>query len=279
MSAFLRARGQLLSDSTIYSFSDFVDFLKFELRARIAKVRDYNRSKFAADLGLSHNRMSEILNRKLGLSTESARKIAKALALNEEETSYFCDLVDCRHARTIEARRLAKERIQSTNRYQELGLAEVQATGTWMSFAIIEALKVKGLNKPDRLADALRIDIRVVEAILGMLEKAGLAKCINGVWEGRPVRFGLKPGLSSEVLRDYHEGFFARVDKALAAPLIPKDFQLTFLALSKDQVTELRSRIALFVRQLATEQEHAADASAIYAFSAQLFSLNANHGP
>ena len=86
--------------------------LRQELKARMRVNKRYSLRAFARHLGVSPHHLSAVLNRKFGLSGESAIDIAERLKFSVQQTEYFHDLVESEHARSPKAREAAKERLE-----------------------------------------------------------------------------------------------------------------------------------------------------------------------
>lgn len=97
--------------ASIFSYSDYRDWLRAELSRRLSQNASYSQGAFARDLGLRPSRLCEILQRKQGLSADYARRLAARLALTSQESEYFIDLVVSRHGRSRAARQAAEMRM------------------------------------------------------------------------------------------------------------------------------------------------------------------------
>lgn len=94
---------------------DYREILREQLNRRIKQNRYYSLRAFARDLQLAPSRISEVLNRKQGLSAKAAQKIANRLRLAESDSAYFIDLVVSEHARSPRDREAAKIRLIQTH--------------------------------------------------------------------------------------------------------------------------------------------------------------------
>ena len=98
-------------DTNIYFYNDYVDFLKNLLEELSSENPTYGQSSFAKDLGLSRPRISQILNRKEGLSAKRAESISKSLNLSDEKEKYFLHLVNSVTGKSHSSRLVSKEYI------------------------------------------------------------------------------------------------------------------------------------------------------------------------
>src|SRR5690606_28902040 len=124
----------------------------------------------ARDLKISPSRLSEILNRKQGLSRRAAEKISDHLGYGSLEKNRFCDLVEAEHARSEKARRLAKIRLKKyavASDWHELRHDAFRAISDWYHLAILELTQTEGFkNCPYWIAKSLRIS--EIEATLAI---------------------------------------------------------------------------------------------------------------
>jgi hypothetical protein len=79
---------------SIFNYQSYRDYLRDQFSERINRFGDYSLRAFAAELELAPSILSGILNRKHGISRKKAIMIARKLNLSEEETRYFCNLVE-----------------------------------------------------------------------------------------------------------------------------------------------------------------------------------------
>ena len=89
------------------------DFMLRELERRQRKNPSYSLRAFARDLEVPSSRLSEILNRKMGLSETRAVALADKLNLSSSEREFFIDLALAEHARSAVIKEMAQRRIQT----------------------------------------------------------------------------------------------------------------------------------------------------------------------
>ena len=127
---------------------------------------NYSLRAFARDLGLSSSRVSEIINRKQGLSKDAAKKISKKLNFNKVEDEFFSDLVEAKNARSKSSREDAERRLEKKQIGKEQQLLREQAfriISDWYHFAILELTMTDGFRS-STIWIAKRLGISVTEA-------------------------------------------------------------------------------------------------------------------
>lgn len=72
----------------------------------------YSLRAFARYLEISVSKLSQILNRKQGLSLKSAEAISLKLNLNTEEKEWFCDSVGALHSRSQKEKKFYQEKLK-----------------------------------------------------------------------------------------------------------------------------------------------------------------------
>lgn len=98
-------------DSTIPDASgDYLDWMKRAFNERCRNNPHYSMRAFARDLKLSPASMSYIMNGKNGMSATTAKRVADALGLNDQEKEIFCTLAQLR-GRSQVSRSLAQKKL------------------------------------------------------------------------------------------------------------------------------------------------------------------------
>ncbi|HVK62126.1 MAG TPA: TIGR02147 family protein, partial [Bdellovibrionales bacterium] len=157
----------------VTNYQDYRVYLKGVLEQRLRDNARYSLRAFARDLQVTPARLSEILNRKKGLSLEAATLMAKRLSLSEQETRFFCDLVQMADARSASAKKVAEIRIdreiQSQN-FNTIQLDVFKVISDWHHFAILELTLVDGFRSDSAwIAKKLGISAHEVKAAIDRL--------------------------------------------------------------------------------------------------------------
>lgn len=94
---------------------DYRQFLVMELSKRNRRNSAYSLRSFARDLGLSPSSLSEIVNRRAGLSPEKASLLAERLKLDPFQQQIFSLSAGMLHSRSEEKRRVFWRKLRSLN--------------------------------------------------------------------------------------------------------------------------------------------------------------------
>ncbi|MBO9666790.1 MAG: DUF4423 domain-containing protein [Bdellovibrio sp.] len=92
---------------------NYREFILRELERRQKRNPSYSLRAFARDLEMPSSRLSEILNRKMGLSEARAMALAEKLNLEASEKEFFIDLALSEHARSAVMKDMALRRVKA----------------------------------------------------------------------------------------------------------------------------------------------------------------------
>lgn len=152
--------------TSLYQHRSYRSFLKSVLQERILKNPAYSLRAMAGQLGFSSSQVSEALNGKANFSTESLRKIARKLELDDEQSDYLCKLGELESHKDPEARASVVEQIQKhlqRNNVQaravyDLNVDYFKQIADWYHSAILELVYLKGFEfTPENIAQKLQI--------------------------------------------------------------------------------------------------------------------------
>lgn len=110
---------------------------------------NYSLRAFARHIGLSPSQLSEVFNRKQGLSSRSAKKIATHLNLSSNEAQVFIASVEAEHGRSHLVKKIAQAKVQSHLAQQPntIQLDAFTAISDWYHFAITELVQTSEFSK------------------------------------------------------------------------------------------------------------------------------------
>lgn len=267
--------------------SDYRSILKEELNARCEQNPRYSLRAFARDLKLSPSRLSEILNRKQGLSRKAAEKIAAALGYRAEEAMHFCDLVSIRHARSVQEKeeahlRLIKRQaeIKKDERFQ-LQLDAFKIISDWYHLGILELTKMKNFRSDVKwIARRLGIPVIQVELALDRLARVGLLKREDGKFVAVEAEGWVPGGVPSESIRKFHRQVLQKaIDAIPTQPVNERILGTHFLNLNKSDLKEAAKEIERFQFEFCRKfQAESGTKDSVYCISMQLFKI-AEDGP
>lgn len=261
--------------------SSFTDILHSEFKKRSQKNSNYSLSAFARDIGLSASRLSQILNKKLGLSTKSAEQIVKKLKLSDADATKFMNSVDLLHSRKALQRERAKFNIlktQADKKYQKINLDYFEIIADWTHYALLEFLEFVPLksnysNITDYVARTnLKAD-KLIESIDRLL-RVGLVH-VDGDYIKPKHSFTATPtDIPSEALKKHHEQILNQAKIALKEKdVATRDITSTVVSIDKSSIELAKTRIKKFRRSLVKELNESPTKDAVYCLSIQFFDL------
>jgi uncharacterized protein (TIGR02147 family) len=191
----------------VFSFLDHRDFLKewFETKRTLSKAFSYR--TFAKKAGFaSHAFLSEVIQGRRNLSTDSAEKCLPALSISGEAARYFLILVRYGQETHLDKRQdMLSEllRLQASRVIERVHGEQSEYFGHWLNLAVREVAVFSRLESADQMAGFFRPPARIdeVERSLELLEKLQLIqRTSSGGWEYSFPR--LTPGdVPAEIVR------------------------------------------------------------------------------
>ena len=137
---------------------DYRDILQCEFEARRARNAFYSLRSFARDLELPPSSLSEVLNRKKGLSLKAAQRILGKLQLDEEEQKTFLLSVGANHSRSKSEKNSAQKKLKEHLSQLPSDSPKTFTIVGWVTEAV---LKLSSRNRekldPDTLATKLGV--------------------------------------------------------------------------------------------------------------------------
>lgn len=187
----------------------FSDILNEVFDRRVQGNPLYSLRSFARDLSLAPSTLSEILNKKRGISARRAAAIAKRLDFPDWQQELFVDLATRDHAKSPRLRELALARLKYTalkNRRNVLNNLAMSALTSWLDLAILESTYLKDFQPCGKwLANKLNISEDEVSRSIRRLKAAKLLKVNSeGRWIDVSPCFTTSDGVPSEFIKSFH---------------------------------------------------------------------------
>lgn len=270
------------NDGRFYSNVDARDILAEEYEARRSRNRSYSIRSFARDISLSPGMVSGLLNKKKGLSSELARRLAGTLSFDSPQTAYFIDLAESKHGTSAQIRKRALERVSSYRQQEATELAvetNIDPFRKWYYSPILEMITVsKGATSPEKVAKQLGLSKSIVEGAFEALRNSGLISQDGSKWVRAQDHFYVHRPTPSKFLRAFHRTFLLKGAKEINfQPIEKRKFLTTVFAIERSKVTEARKFLeevhSDFIKRFGTAESP----DAVYVFSQQLYQLVSDH--
>jgi uncharacterized protein (TIGR02147 family) len=260
--------------------TNYRDILKDKLSERCQKNSKYSLRAFARDLGLSPQRLSHVLSGRHGLSPQAAQQVAAALDLTEQEATYFCTLVQEKHARSSVLKSKAKEKLQEiTSQYKDLSLDHFKIIADWYHFAIMELTLVEGFSsEPKWIAKALGITEMEAKMALERLVRMELLELATNGDIRLTGQFFVDPkGTPSQALRQFHRQLMEKATLSMEfQKLDQREFSSTVLAIDESDLPKAKEVLKNFRVQFDKEFSAGKRKTKVYCLGIQFFSLQSN---
>jgi uncharacterized protein (TIGR02147 family) len=266
---------------------DYRRVLKEELNMRCEQNPRYSLRAFARDLELSPSRLSEILNRKQGLSRKAAKKVAERLGYREDEALHFCDLVSIRHARSVREKEDAHLRLTKRQTYAnkderfQLQLDAFKIISDWYHLGILELMKMKSFRSDVKwIARRLGIPVIQVELAIDRLARVGLLSREDGELKATQADGWIPGGVPSESIRKFHRQVLQKATEAITTqPVSERVLGTHFLTLDKADLPAAAKEIERFQHEFCRKfRTDPNEKDTVYCISMQLFKI-AEDGP
>jgi uncharacterized protein (TIGR02147 family) len=250
---------------------------EFEKRKQINSA--YSLRAFARDLGISAPRLSQILNKKQGLSLNAAQNLAQKLKLNELQKTWFCDSVGSLHARGFNQRSDFKNKFQQYKNlskiYTELQLEYFKVISDWYHFAILELTYHKEFKSDaDWISKSLGVEVELVREAISRMKTLELLKEENG----KLVDVFKFLAVGNDVPSIAHKKFNSQLIKKALEAMFEQDvnnreYSSNIIAFNKEELPVLKEKLRKFRRELDHDIGSSKEKNAVYCLSIQFFEL------
>jgi uncharacterized protein (TIGR02147 family) len=262
----------------IFEADSFNEFLNAQFEERRHRNPRYSLRSFARNLGLSHSRLSEILNGQT-ISISSAQAICEVLRLRPTETAYLIDLVRASSGRTEKVRAEARARLELKKMRREF---QHNKSGNfllskWYYAALIEFLTGTHLTSP-KIAETLHLSSHEFETAVQELQARGFIRREDdkdgGAWIKVDGYLKFESPVPSQLVQDFHRASLSRATKALDQAIETRKFLTYVMTVRPDQIEDAREELenfaANFAKKFSDSETHE---GLVYSFGLQFFAF------
>jgi len=263
----------------VFEFHDYRDYLSEIYSRRSAGHDQYSMRAFSRDLGLRHTAFHDILKRRYGVSSQTARKISRKLGLTDGPAEYFVCLVEKQHARSTAAKKAAELRMMKYNRhpmFKELSKDAFEIFSKWYYIAIVELVSIhKGKVSAEKLASLLSISSEEAADALERLQRCGLLSFDGKIWNRNTEYYSVESPTPSTVIRSFHKQVMALGQKAIEEQQIGKRaFVSSIFSFNTKTLATAIDHLKRNQDEFIGKFENGRDADSVFAVSFQLFRLD-----
>lgn len=269
----------------VFSFSDPVDFLKFELRERQKADPRFSLRAWARKVGYKNpSYLSHVLNRKRRLKPELAEKLAADLKLEGRPLRYFETIVLGNAGRSDRERqtyqKLSRDlRPRKMRNSSHISLETFSVVAEWYHVAILEMTQLADFEPNAefiyrRLGG--KVNKRLITLAIDRLLRVGLLEERDGTLvRSSQAPFVMESPIPSEAVRAYHREMAGLAREAIdTQPSTERDLFGTTLAFKKANLERARQILREAHRQM-LELAERGTGEELYHLNTQLFRLTA----
>jgi uncharacterized protein (TIGR02147 family) len=249
------------------------------LELRVTQNSRYSLRAYARDLGLTVSQLSQVLNKKLGLSQQSARKVAGRLGLSKTDTERFYDSVVSLHSRRTLDRKTAEARLLKKHAlFQSVNIDHFHVVSDWYHLAILQLMDVRGFqSRPEWIAKHLRISEGDARKAVERLLRVGLIKKAKGRLEATNSFNTYSNGQPSETVRRFHLQILDRAKRALVFDSVDdRDLTAIVMSMNRQRYQEVTQKLKKIRREIAEDLSQDEEKDSVFCLSQQFFELKGN---
>lgn len=251
--------------------------LQNALESRSAKNPRYSLRSFARDLGISPQRLSDIIRGRYGLSAIQAQVLATRLGLSENDRRRFVCSAEMLHARSPMRRKRAQEEFALADApISTLTLDAFQVISDWYHYAILELTYLPSFRSDvSWIAKQLDLSPFVVEqAIARLMRLELLEKQADGCLKCTQTHLATPSGVPSEALRKFHRQLLEKAILALETQSVDeRDFASVVMTVDRGRLEEAKQDLKLYRREFGQKYGSDPNQNEVYCLGVQFFRL------
>lgn len=261
-------------------FRDYIEILSLEFEKRKLANSSYSLRAYARDLNLSAPRLSQILNKKSGLSYEAAEEVASALKLDDQEKSWFCDSAAVFSERSAgkkeEFANRIKEYKRESKKFSEINLEYFKVIEDWFHFGILELTYLKDFqNSEDWMARKLGITKAEVKVAVERMKRLGLITEKDGRLVDTFKFLATPSDVPSIALRKFNTQLMKLAIESLHKQEVSqREVSSNIFSINRGKLPEFKDKIREFRRDMERFASDQSQKDAVYCLGMQFFSLS-----
>jgi uncharacterized protein (TIGR02147 family) len=207
---------------SIFSHDSYRSFLQAELAERMQRNPKYSLRAMARALGLASSTLSEVINGRANFSTSTAHRVALALNLKDQETTYLCDLVQLESTRDPETRQMLTDRLRRNypkhRVASNLALDQFEQMSNWYHMAMLELPHLRGFKfTAENVAKTLGITKPSAQLAIERLKRLDLIEVEpSGVARRKSPHLKVSSPVKHQAMRKYYRQMLAKIETALS---------------------------------------------------------------
>lgn len=240
--------------------------LREELVRRTSRNPKYSLRAFAKSLGLSSSFLSKLMNGQRPLTEKTLIKILPHLSLSPSEA--------------IKLRKNSGQKRDWNLEFDSLDHDRFQLISDWYHFAILELSSVQGIVlNPKSVSACLGISIHEAKVALERLRRLELLDHENELKPARARSLStVGPKFTTDATRNQQRQILQMAIRALdEVPFKERDQSSVTLAIPKSRLSEAKSKIAAFRRELTSYLQRPGERDSVYHLSISFYPVTPSY--
>lgn len=253
-------------------FDSLSEVLNFELSKRKEKNASYSLRAFARDLELSPSSLSEVMQKKNGVSSKSLEKISKRITKTENEKQYLTDLVLAEFSKNSAVKTEAGKRLKKAKDSfltRRMKIQKFRMLSQWYHSAIYQLIELNDFcEDPEWIANELGISKKEAKHALDRLEELELIyRDSEGNIKSLEQSHSVFSDIPEEAIRLFHKSVIAQQIQSLDLdPMEERENLSMYLSVSSEKIPEFKKKFRDFVSDF-WRSENPEKKDKLYAFS------------
>jgi uncharacterized protein (TIGR02147 family) len=245
---------------------DFKSVLQEELVSRTRKNSSYSLRAFAKSLGLTSSALSEMLNGKRAITYKSIEKIGIRLGMSLNKINSY------------KVSSTSKNESQGSASFRQINIDQYSVISDWYHYAIIELLKVKGMQSNSNwISRSLSITRSVANIAIDRLVRLKLIE-----WKDKNQLVDTSSGFSTNISENLTSNGSKQlqkqileqsIDALMNVPLELRNHTSMTMAINPKHLPEAIVRLTKFRRELCEYLESQGDPLEVYQLSLSIFPI------
>ncbi len=257
---------------------DFRQILKNEYDHRRERNPSYSLRSFARDLNLSASRISEVLNNKGDLSSQSMMEIGARLSIPRDELLAIKAAMDLKKSTSEEVKQSAQKYLDNYNyqsKFLQLSEDTFRILADWYHYAILSAMEMNYFDGSVAfLSRVLRLDPKTTQEALDRMLANNMIRFHDGRYFPTGEVFSTSNDVQSKALKVAHRQTLEQAIQSLEDVNIDlRDITSATICIDIDRLPEAKKMIRDFRRGLSRFLE-AGKKNAVYNINIQLHPLS-----
>ena len=236
-------------------FDSLSEVLNFELSKRKEKNASYSLRAFARDLELSPSSLSEVMQKKNGVSSKSLEKISNRITKTENERQYLTDLVLAEFSKNTAVKTEAGKRLRKAKDSfltRRMKIQKFRMLSQWYHSAIYQLIELDDFcEDPAWIAEELGITTREAKNALDRLEELELIyRDSLGNIKSLDQSHSVFSDVPEEAIRLFHKSIIQQQVESLDNdPMSERENLSMYLAIPSQKIPEFKRKFRDFVTE------------------------------